>query len=99
MSEEKLRRELEGAYRARAHIYRLIYEELAAEVGAAKAEQVLSRAMERRGRDASAGVFKPLDGKKDAVALGEFFVARSPDNGRLYPSSTEQRAGGISISV
>jgi hypothetical protein len=97
MSEEQLRRELEDAFRGRAHIYRVVYDELAAELGPARAEQILSRAIEKRGREIAPVLFRGLG--PDPVAVGERFLAVSPDGGRMYPNRLERRDGALSIQV
>lgn len=48
MIEARLRRELEEAFANRAHLYRLLLEELEAEVGPEAAERLLARVLERR---------------------------------------------------
>ncbi len=98
MNEDQLRRELEDAFRGRAHVYRVIYDELLAEFGAAKAEAILARAIEKRGREIAPVLFKGL-GARDAIAIGERFLSVSPDGGRMYPNDVERRAAGISIRV
>lgn len=97
-TEDLLRRELEDAYRGRAHLYRAIYDELAAEYGAAAAERVLARAIEKRGREVAAALFPGL-GPQDARAIGEKFVSVSPDEGRMYPNEVTTRPDGLSIKV
>ena len=52
---EKLSRELDAAFRNRADLYRLMLDELTAELGADKAEELLVRAIEKRGREVAAG--------------------------------------------
>ena len=49
MSEDVLREKLYGAFKHRAHLYWLIYDELSKEVGAEKAAEVLRRAIYQRG--------------------------------------------------
>jgi hypothetical protein len=94
-TEERLRAELEESFRNRAHLYRLLLEELAAELGPEAAERVLARAVERRGREAGAA-FAGLGG---ARAVGEAFLAASPDGGRMYPTDVERHPDGITIKV
>jgi L-2-amino-thiazoline-4-carboxylic acid hydrolase len=98
MSEAKLRQELEEAFRARAHFYRAIYDELEAELGAERAEEILARAIERRGRQVAGALFADFT-TPDAIAIGERFLSVSPDRGRLYPARAERRERGLSISV
>lgn len=94
---ETLARELESAFRNRADLYRLMLEELRAEVGAEAAERVLVRAIERRGREVAAA-FAGL-GPNDARAIGEAFLRVSPDGGRMYPVEVERFDDGIAFRV
>ncbi len=94
-TEERLRAELEESFRNRAHLYRLLLEEFAAELGPEAAERVLARAVERRGRKVGAA----LAGLGGALAVGVAFLAASPDGGRLYPTDVERRPDGIAIKV
>lgn len=95
---ERLASELESAFRNRADLYRLMLEELTAELGAARAEAVLARAIERRGREVAATAFAGF-GPRDARRIGESFLAASPDGGRMYPVDVERRADGIAFQV
>jgi hypothetical protein len=92
-----LARELEGAFRNRADLYRLMYEELSAEWGREAAERVMVRAIERRGREV-ASAFAGL-GPNDARAIGEAFLRVSPDGGRMYPTAVERFEDGIAFRV
>lgn len=95
---EQLSRELEGAFRNRADLYRLMLEELTAELGSERAEAVLSRAVARRGGEVAETAFAGFD-PRDARSVGEAFLAVSPDGGRMYPTDVERRADGISFRV
>ncbi|MER9714460.1 hypothetical protein NKJ13_30450 [Mesorhizobium sp. M0174] len=86
---EKLSRELDSAFRNRADLYRLLLDELTAEVGAEKAEAIMIRTIERRGREVAAAAFADF-GPNDAPAIGEAFLAVSPDGGRMYPTDVER---------
>lgn len=94
---DTLRRELEEAFRARAHLYRTIYDELAADLGAERAERLLSRAIEKRGAEVAAALFK--DTSRNAKAIGAKFLSVSPDGGRMYPCQVETRASGVTMRV
>lgn len=94
---ETLRRELEDAYQGRAHLYRILLDELAESLGAEQAEALLARAIERRGREVATGLFKGVPG--EARAIGERFLAVSPDGGRMYPCQVERRDAGMSMRV
>jgi len=95
---EKLSRELDAAFRNRADLYRLMLEELTEEIGAEAAERVLVRAIERRGREVAAQAFAGL-GPNEARAIGEAFLAISPDEGRMYPTHVERSETGIAFQV
>jgi hypothetical protein len=95
---ERLAGELESAFRNRADLYRLMLEEMTAELGADRAEAILVRAIERRGREVAAGAFAGF-GPRDARRIGEAFLAVSPDGGRMYPVDVERRADGIAFQV
>ncbi len=95
---ETLARELESAFRNRADLYRLLFEELAAEFGEEKAEALLSAAIEKRGREVAAAAFTGF-GPNDARAVGEAFLAVSPDGGRMYPTEVEREAHAICFRV
>ena len=94
---ERLRRELEGAFRNRAHLYRLLLDELEAELGPVRAEALLARALEQRGREVAEILFRDLPAEPEAV--GRAFLAASPDDGRMYPHESETRAGAMTIRV
>lgn len=95
---ERLARELDAAFRNRADLYRLFYEELEAAFGPEQAEALMVRAVERRGREVAAAAFAGY-GPEDARAVGEAFLAVSPDGGRMYPTEVERRDDGISFYV
>jgi hypothetical protein len=94
---DALSRELESAFRNRADLYRLMWEELRAEWGAPAAERVMARAIEKRGREVAAA-FAGL-GPNDARAIGEAFLRVSPDGGRMYPVEVDRFDGGIAFRV
>jgi hypothetical protein len=95
---EKLAAELEAAFRNRADLYRLMYEELAAELGRDRAEAVMVRAITRRGQEVAEVAFAPF-GPHDAIRIGEAFLKVSPDGGRMYPTDVERRDDGITFAV
>ncbi|MER9487906.1 L-2-amino-thiazoline-4-carboxylic acid hydrolase [Mesorhizobium sp. M0563] len=95
---EKLSRELDSAFRNRADLYRLLLDELTAEVGAEKAEAIMIRTIERRGKEVAASAFADF-GPNDAPVIGEAFLAVSPDGGRMYPTDVERGQGRIAFKV
>jgi L-2-amino-thiazoline-4-carboxylic acid hydrolase len=94
---ETLRRELEEAFRNRAHLYRLMLDELDAEIGPARAEALLARALERRGREVAALLFGDLP--PEPTAIGDRFLSVSPDAGRMYPHDAERGPDRMEIAV
>jgi hypothetical protein len=94
----RLARELDDAFRARADLYRVLLEELDREVGPKRAEALFVRALRRRGREVAAKAFAGF-GPRDALALGDAFLAASPDGGRLYPTRVDRRDDGIVFAV
>lgn len=95
---EKLSRELDAAFRNRADLYRLMLDELTADLGAEKAEDVLIRAIETRGREVAASAFADF-GPNDARRIGEAFLAVSPDDGHMYPTAVERGDKNIAFKV
>ena len=95
---QTLARELEAAFRNRADLYRLFLDELTGEMGAERAEALMVRAVERRGREVAAAAFAGF-GPNDARAIGEAFLAVSPDGGRMYPTEVKRGPDRISFHV
>lgn len=93
-----LRRELESAFRNRADLYRLMFSSLAARLGPDEAEVIMTEAIEQRGREVAAQAFAGF-GPQDARAIGEAFLAVSPDGGRMYPTEVTRRTDGIRFCV
>ena len=89
---EKLARELDSAFRNRADLYRLFLDELTAELGAERAEAVMIRTITQRGREVAAAAFADF-GPNDARAIGEAFLAVSPDGGRMMTLSSTTASG------
>lgn len=94
---ETLRRELEDAFQNRGHLYRLLLDELDAEIGPASAEALMIRTLETRGREVAARLFAGMP--PDPVAIGERFLSVSPDGGRMYPHEREEGEGRIAFRV
>lgn len=82
MNTEGLRAELIASFQNRAAVYRLIFEELSAEIGAERAAEILRRAIYRRGVEVGARFreFAP----NDLAGLRDAFLAGIPDEGRLF---------------
>lgn len=95
---EKLSRELDAAFKNRADLYRLFFDELTAELGEEAAEALMMRTIEKRGREVAAATFAQF-GPNDARAIGEAFLAVSPDGGRMYPTDVERSDTHIAFRV
>jgi hypothetical protein len=95
---ETLGRELDGAFRNRADLYRLFLDELESTLGPEDAEALMTRVIETRGREVAAAAFAGF-GAEDAPAIGEAFLAVSPNNGTMYPTDVERREDGITFKV
>jgi hypothetical protein len=95
---EKLSRELDSAFRNRADLYRLLLDELTGELGSERAEAIMIRAIEERGKEVAAAAFAGF-GPNDARAIGEAFLAVSPDGGRMYPTDVERGEDHIAFRV
>lgn len=97
--EERLTRELDLSHQHRALLYWDIFQELRAALGAAQAESLLSRAIEKRGQSAGRQLFATLE-RRDAASVARSFLAVSPAEGRLWPHEVEQRGdGSVAIHV
>lgn len=97
--EDRLTRELDLSHQHRALLYWEIYRELSAEIGAERAEAVLARAIEARGRSAGAQLFGRLE-RRDAAGVAAAFLAVSPAEGKLWPHAVERRGdGSVAIHV
>jgi hypothetical protein len=95
---ETLSRELDSAFRNRADLYRLFYDELSGEYGPEKAEAIMASVVEKRGQEVAALAFSGY-GPNDARKIGEAFLAVSPDGGRMYPTDVERSETEISFEV
>jgi hypothetical protein len=96
MSEELLRQQLYDSYANRAHIYHLLLEQLRAELGPARAEEVMGRAIYQRGAQQAARYarFAPAD----LAGLRDAFVGNLPDGGALFaPEVLRCDAGGLDV--
>lgn len=97
MSEETLREELEASFRNRADLYRLMHSEMVAELGQERGEALMVRIIHKRGQEVGAGYFKAKG--PSALAVGEAFLAVSPDQGRMYPTNVTRESDGIEFRV
>lgn len=98
-TEERLRAELEDAFRNRALLYLEMWRTLSAELGPERAEALLGRAIYARGRDVAERHFRRF-GPRDAAPVADAFLAASPDGGDMYPTDVERGAdGSVRIAV
>ncbi len=80
--EQELRRQLKEAHMSRALVYAAFYEALAERFGAETAEEVMKRAIYRRGREI--GKRFAAYGPADLKGLCAAFLDFVPDRGRLF---------------
>jgi hypothetical protein len=83
MAEEQLRAQLYDSFKNRAVIYYLIFDELRTELGAARAEEILSRAIYRRGQQQGRERFARF-APSDLAGLKEAFLGGVADDGRMF---------------
>ncbi|MDA1117605.1 MAG: L-2-amino-thiazoline-4-carboxylic acid hydrolase [Proteobacteria bacterium] len=92
------RRDLVAQMKNRALIYKETYDVLAGELGAAKAEELLTRAIYQRGRAMGAPLakFAPAD----LAGLREAFLASVPGGEEIFkPQVLKQDAGALEIQL
>jgi hypothetical protein len=82
VSEAQLREELLQSFKNRAILYYLIFDELREELGEERAEQLMTRAVYRRG--CQIGQRFAEFGPRDLSGLKDAFLAGIPDEGRLF---------------
>jgi len=82
MTEEATRQQLYDSFKNRALIYWLMYEELRSEFGPERAEEVMKRAIYRRG--AQKGEKYASHAPADLEGLRDAFVGGLPDEGRMF---------------
>ena len=98
MSELQLRKELVDAFKNRAILYYLIFDELRRELGEAQATAILKRAIYRRGQQKGQkySQFAP----NDFEGLKNAFVGGIPDEGRLFdPHVMRCDAAGLDVHL
>lgn len=93
---DELRAQLCSAIKSRALVYAAVYDELAAEFGDAKAEEVLKRAIYKRGL--AIGQQFARFGPADIEGLRRAFIDFIPDGGRVFqPEVRRCDAGGLDL--
>ena len=83
MAEENLRTQLYDSFKNRAVIYYLIFDELRTELGAARAEELLSRAIYRRGQQKGREQYARY-APDDLAGLKAAFLHGVADDGRMF---------------
>lgn len=92
------RRDLVAQMKNRALIYLEMYDVLAEELGAARAEDLLTRAIYRRGRSAGAALAK--FGPADLAGLRDAFLAGVPGGTELFRPEVRRDDGeGLEIQL
>jgi hypothetical protein len=79
---DQLREQLYDSFKNRALLYWQIFDELREEVGAQRAEEILKRAIYRRG--AEKGKKLAAYGPGDLAGLRQAFLSGIPDDGRMF---------------
>ena len=82
MSEDRLRKELYGAYKNRAMMYYHIFKELSKEVGEEKASEIMKQGIYNRGLEI-AQKYKKY-GPADLGGLKKAFLAGATDEGKMF---------------
>jgi hypothetical protein len=97
MSEETLRQQLYDSFKNRAMIYYWIFDELRTEFGAQRAEEILKRAIYRRGAERGKQKYARF-GPRDLAGLQAAFLGGLADEGRLFrPEVLRSDAAGVDI--
>jgi len=98
VSEDKLRQQVSDAFKNRAILYFLIFDELRKDLGEERAEEIMKRAIYRRGVQ-KGEKYKPyapgnFEGLRDA------FVSGIPDDGRLFdPNVLRCDPDGLDVNL
>ena len=98
MSEDKLRQQVSDAFKNRAILYFLIFDELRKELGEERAEEIMKRAIYRRGVQ-KGEKYKPY-APADFEGLRDAFVSGVPDDGRLFdPNVLRCDSDGLDVNL
>ena len=98
MSDESLRQAVYGAFKNRALMYWHIFRELRAELGEARASEIMGRAIYARGTEVGRQFARFAPG--DLGGLRDAFVGGVPDDGRMFaPNVTRCDASGLDIAL
>lgn len=99
LSPPKLRAELDAAFKNRARLYKNMLDALTVELGAERAEAVLSAAIETRGVEAGRALFGRMTAPT-AAQVADAFLAVSPAEGSLFPHTRTQDVDGrVTVAV
>jgi hypothetical protein len=97
MLEDTLRQQLYDSFKNRAIIYYYIYDELRAEIGAKRAEEILGRAIYRRGAEKGREKYARF-APNDLPGLEKAFLGGIADEGRMFqPELKRDDAAGLDI--
>jgi hypothetical protein len=83
MLEEQLRQQLYDSFKNRAILYHLIYDELRKEVGIERAEQIMARAIYRRGAQNGQAKYARF-GPDNLAGLRDAFLGGVADDGKMF---------------
>ncbi len=98
MADNDLREQLYNSFKHRALLYYLLYDEMSAEFGAAKAAEVMERAIRRRGE--AIGQQFSAHGPDDLAGLRDAFLKVIPDEGHMFsPKVTRCDPQGLDITL
>jgi hypothetical protein len=97
MSEDQLRTQLYDSFKNRAMIYHLIFDELRQELGADRAEELLARAIHRRGEAIGRAKFAGF-APDNLAGLKKAFLGGIADDGRMFqPEVVRDGPEGVDI--
>src|SRR3989304_4622891 len=97
MSEDTLRQQLYDSFKNRALIYYHIFEALRSEFGAHRAEEILGRAIYRRGAERGRERYARY-APKDLAGLQKAFLGGLADEGRMFkPEVVRSDAAALDI--
>ena len=97
-NDERLRRDLYGAFRNRALLYHHMFDALRREMGEARAVEVMGRAIYARGTEI--GKHFARYAPNDLAGLRDAFLEFVPDEGRMFaPEVTRCDAAGLDITL
>jgi hypothetical protein len=95
--ETRFAREVDDAFKARAHLYRLLLDVIGEKHGPDEAEAILTEVVHRRGVEVAAPLFAGCAVTPEAI--GRRFLSVSPVEGTLYPHDIDHGDGAFTISV